>query len=152
MERRGEEYKERLLDGYWNDLSQGGGHRLREMHLKDTLEEDQEDLIPNLVGEIWSGERNKSQLPRFLTFPILLEYVGATNQDRKSRRTGESESHPVMSDSLQPHGLYSPWNSPGQSTGVGSLSLLQGIFPTRNRTGVSCIAGRFFTNWAIREA
>ena len=27
------------------------------------------------------------------------------------------------------YGLYSPWNSPGQSTGVGSLSLLQGIFP-----------------------
>ena len=35
-----------------------------------------------------------------------------------------------MSDSLQPHG-YSPWNSPGQNTGVGSLSLLQGIFPTQ---------------------
>ena len=29
---------------------------------------------------------------------------------------------------LRPHGLY-PWNSPGQNTGVGSLSLLQGIFP-----------------------
>ena len=37
----------------------------------------------------------------------------------------------VMSDSLWPHGLYSPWNSPGQNTGVGSLSLLQGIFPTQ---------------------
>ena len=77
-----------------------------------------------------------------------------------------------------------PWNSPCQNTGVGSLPLLQGIFPTqvsnpglphcrrilyllshkgsprileweaypfssessqpRNRTGVSCIAGRFF--------
>ena len=36
-----------------------------------------------------------------------------------------------MSDSLQPHGLYSPWNSPGQKTGVGSLSLLQGILPTQ---------------------
>ena len=30
-----------------------------------------------------------------------------------------------------PHGLYSPWNSPGQNTGVDSLSLLQGIFPTQ---------------------
>ena len=30
-----------------------------------------------------------------------------------------------------PHGLYSPWNSPGQNTGVGSLSLLQGIFQTQ---------------------
>ena len=97
-----------------------------------------------------------------------------------------------MTNSLRPRGVYSPWNSPGQNTGVGSLSLLQGIFPTqglnpglvhcgqilyqlshkgssrilewvaypfasgssqpRNRTGVSCIAGGFFTNWAMREA
>ena len=41
----------------------------------------------------------------------------------------KSESRSVVSDSLQPHGLYSPWNSPGQNTGVGDLSLLQGIFP-----------------------
>ena len=33
--------------------------------------------------------------------------------------------------SLRPHGLYSSWNSPGQNTGVGSHSLLQGIFPTQ---------------------
>ena len=36
-----------------------------------------------------------------------------------------------MSDSLQPHGIYSSWNSPGQNTGVGSRSLLQGIFSTQ---------------------
>ena len=41
-----------------------------------------------------------------------------------------SESRSVMPDSLQSHGLCSPWNSPGQNTGVGSLSLLQ-IFPTQ---------------------
>ena len=35
-----------------------------------------------------------------------------------------------MSDSLRPHG-YSPWNFPGQNTGVGGLSLLQGIFATQ---------------------
>ena len=104
--------------------------------------------------------------------------------------TLESESCSVVSDSLQHHGPYSPWNSPSQNTGVGSLSLLQGIFPTqelnpgllhcwrilyqlshkgsprilmwvaypfssrsswpRNQTGVSCIAGGFFTSWAIR--
>ena len=33
--------------------------------------------------------------------------------------------------SLQPNGLYSPWNPPGHNTGVGSLSLLQEIFPTQ---------------------
>ena len=37
----------------------------------------------------------------------------------------------VVSDSLPPHGLYSPWNSPGQNTDLGSVSLLQGIFPTQ---------------------
>ena len=42
-----------------------------------------------------------------------------------------SESCSVVSYSLQPHDLYSPWNSPGQNTGVGSLSLLQRIFPTQ---------------------
>ena len=25
-----------------------------------------------------------------------------------------------MADSLEPHGLYSPWNSPGQNPGVGT--------------------------------
>ena len=97
-----------------------------------------------------------------------------------------------MSNSLPHHGLYSPWNPPGQNTEVGNLSLLQGILPTqgsnpvlphcrrilyqlshkgsprilewvsypfssrssqpRNRTGVSCIAGGFFTNGITREA
>ena len=42
-----------------------------------------------------------------------------------------SESRSVMSDSLQPRGLYSPRDSPGQNTGVGRLSLLRGIFPTQ---------------------
>ena len=107
----------------------------------------------------------------------------------------ESESCSVVSDSLWPHGLYCPWNYPGQNTGVGIRCLLQRIFLTqgldpgfpglphcmqipyqlshqgnrrilewiaypfssrssqpRNPTGVSCIAGRFFTSWATREA
>ena len=42
-----------------------------------------------------------------------------------------SENHSVLTDSLRPHRLYRPWISPGQNTGVGSLSLLQGIFPTQ---------------------
>ena len=40
----------------------------------------------------------------------------------------KSLSHVQLCD---PYGLYSPWNSPGQNTGVGSLFLLQGIFPTQ---------------------
>ena len=45
------------------------------------------------------------------------------------RSRTESESLSVMSDSLKPLGLYSLWNSPGQNTGVGSLSFLQGNLP-----------------------
>ena len=40
---------------------------------------------------------------------------------------GESES-PTLCDAP---GLCRPWNSPGQNTGVDSLSLLQEIFPTQ---------------------
>ena len=50
--------------------------------------------------------------------------------------TGEgkwSESLSVMSDFLWSHGLHRPWNSPGQNTRVGSLSLLQGVFPTQEQ-------------------
>ena len=42
----------------------------------------------------------------------------------------ESESCSVLSNPLQPYELYSPWNSLGQNIGMGSLSLLQGIFTT----------------------
>ena len=41
------------------------------------------------------------------------------------------QSHSLESSSLRPHGLYSPWNSLGQNSGVGSLSFPQGIFPTQ---------------------
>ena len=43
----------------------------------------------------------------------------------------KNESRSVVSNSLQPHGLYSPWNSLGKNTRVNSLFLLQGIFPTQ---------------------
>ena len=44
------------------------------------------------------------------------------------------------------HGLYSPWNSPGQNTRVGNFSRLQGIFPTQDQTQVSLTAGKFFSS------
>ena len=56
----------------------------------------------------------------------------------------ESESRSVVSDSLQPYGLYSPWNSPGQNAGGGSLSLLQGIFPTQGFLNIKDFSLVFF--------
>ena len=53
------------------------------------------------------------------------------NRKREDKKESESEICSVFSDSLRPHGLHSPQNSPGQNTGVGSCSLLQGIFSTQ---------------------
>ena len=63
-----------------------------------------------------------------------------------------SESHSVISNSLRPYGLYSPWNSPGQNTGVGSLSFSRESSQPSDQTQNSHMAGRFFTRWATREA
>ena len=57
--------------------------------------------------------------------------LGAMGFPLSEMYKSESESCSVVSNSLQPHGQYSPWNSLGQNTGMGSLSLLQGIFPTQ---------------------
>ena len=53
------------------------------------------------------------------------------SQFQCSYQYSESERRSVVSNSLRPCGLYSPWNSLGQNTGVGSLSLCQGIFLTQ---------------------
>ena len=64
----------------------------------------------------------------------------------------ESESCSIMSDSFQSHGLYSPWNSPGQNAGVGSLSLLQGIFPTQGSNPGLLHCRRILYQLSTREA
>ena len=53
---------------------------------------------------------------------------------------------------VTPWTIYSLWNSPGQNTGMDSLALLQGIFSTQGSNPGLSIAGKFFTNWATREA
>ena len=135
---------------------------------------------------VWGGWHNWS-----LKRGVNLQAATITLDSKGSFVARESESHSVVSNSLWPPGLYSPWNSPHQNTGVGNFSLLQGIFPTqgsnpglphcrrifyqlshqgnprilervaypfssrsswpRNLTGVSCIAGGFFTNWAMKD-
>ena len=47
--------------------------------------------------------------------------------------------------------LFSPWNSSGQNTGVGTFPFSRGSSLPRDRTQVSHIAGGFFTSWATRE-
>ena len=121
-----------------------------------------------------------------------LWYNQQISKPQAQLRNSESEICSVMSNSLWPHGICSPWNSLGQNPRVSSLFLPQGIFPTqgsnpglphfrqilyqlshkgsprilewvdypfssgsswpRSQTGVSCITGGFFSNWAIRDA
>ena len=69
-------------------------------------------------------------LEQSVEYNILL-HMSVENKKQSFLIVHESESLSVLSDSLWPQGLYSSWNSPGQNTGVGSLSLPQGIFPTQ---------------------
>ena len=66
-----------------------------------------------------------------LSIMSFLWWHSSNTASGKTPPESESESCPVVSDSLQPHWLYSPWNSPGQNTGRGTCSLLQGTFPTQ---------------------
>ena len=43
---------------------------------------------------------------------------------------------------------YSPWNSPGQNTGVGSLSFPRGSSQPRDQTHISCFGRQILYHWA----
>ena len=58
----------------------------------------------------------------------------------------------VLSDSLRPHGLYSPWNSPGQNTGLGSLSSSRGSSQPRYWTLSPTLQVDSLPTELIREA
>ena len=73
---------------------------------------------------------NKHYIDKRETSCIVLGTVNGCSHNGK-RYESESDSCSVVSESLQAHALYSPWNSRGQNTGVGSLSLLQEIFTTQ---------------------
>ena len=147
--------------------------------------------VGNLVFGSSAFSKSSLYIWKFLVHLLLKHSLNIVLKPSLNGSTG-NESHSVASDSLQYHGLYNPQNSLGQNIGVGSLSLLQGIFlmqglnlglfhyfpiiyqlshkgnpriiewvdypfssrssQPRNQTGVSCIAGSFFINWAIREA
>jgi len=54
--------------------------------------------------------------------------------------------------SATPWTIHSPWNSPGQNTGVVAIPFSRGSSQPRDGTQVSRIAGGFFTSQATREA
>ena len=62
-----------------------------------------------------------------------------------------NESHSVVSDSLQPHGLYSPWNSLGQNTGVGKPFPSPGDLPNPGIKPMSPALQADFYHWAPKD-
>ena len=81
-------------------------------------------LQSKVVSSLLQHHSSKGSIPRCSDFFIV-------QLSHPYMKWSEGESLSVVSDSLRPRGLYNPWNCPGQNTGVDSLSLLQGIFPTQ---------------------
>ena len=65
-----------------------------------------------------------------------------------------AQSRPTLWDptDCSPPGSSVHGDSPDKEAGVGYHALLPGIFQPRDRTQVSCIAGRLFTTWATTRA
>ena len=90
---------------------------------------------------LWQGQwklapgswKNDLRMPSWLnlTQELLVIIVIIVNSCRASvwrwSKVKVAQSCPTLCDPMD----YSPWNSPGQNTGVGILSFLQGIFPTQ---------------------
>ena len=88
----------------------------------------------------WSGQRQKEERkPKEEYFTTTTE-EGALELRGLKKVFNLHRRSLSLCYSLQPDGLYSPWNSPGQNTGVGSWFLLQRIFPApgSNRGLLQC--------------
>ena len=80
-------------------------------------------------------------------------YRGKTEAKRVDQELieRESESHSVMSNSLQPHGLYSLPILQAEILKWVAVPFSRGSSQPRDQTQVSCIADRFFASWATGE-
>ena len=80
-------------------------------------------LSPSLLPKHQPGWKRKSEILGVKTH----RYVSQLHSPLVERKW-KSLGHVRLFVTI-PHGLHRSWNSPGQNTGVGSLSILQGIFP-----------------------
>ena len=112
--------------------------------------------LSELLPQHWVKDRliRSMSIPSLQTFFLQNKQADHRNENNKARKqftkkqhksahiTNKSQenersvNHSVVSNSLQPHGLQPtrflcPWHFPGKNIGVGSHSLLQGIFSTQ---------------------
>ena len=101
---------------------------------------------------VFISAQSAQSLDRVLLARVLVKRISVKTDKSGTKHIGGLVA--VLSDSydpMDPARLLCPWDFPGKNIGMGCHFLLQGSFHPRNWTQVSCTAGRFFTNWAIRE-
>ena len=105
------------------------------INLKEVIFIQSEEILFYCGRCMWKGKFLRPQClfcPLFdLSLPcivIMKHSISVETKSKDSLKVKVTQSCLTLCD---PHGLYSPWNSPGQNPGVGNLSLLQGIFPTQ---------------------
>ena len=76
----------------------------------------------------------------------------SVNLETQFTPESESESRPVVSNSLRPYGSTVHGILQARILEWASFSFSRGSSQPRDLIQVSCIAGRFFTSWATREA
>ena len=108
---------------------------------------------PSVCGLVCNEEKLLQALP---ASPSAALYPASPHPHQAHRSPTVCVSHSGMSDSLHlwtvAHELLCPWNSPGKNSGVGSHSLLQGLFLIQGSNPGLLSVGRFFNIWATREA
>ena len=81
--------------------------------------------------EVFWGDKAILKSMELITIQIRIEFNGKGHCSELSQKQKWVSDSRVMKNESESHSVVSEWSSPGQNTGVGSLSLLQGIFPTQ---------------------
>ena len=113
----------------------------------------QKDLCMDVCSSLIHNSQRLETIPNLhqlennkMKYIHSVEYYLEIKKNQTTVSCEICESYSVVSDSLQPYGLYSPWHSLGQNTGVGSLSLLQVIFLTQGSN-----PGLLYCGWILYQ-
>ena len=142
---------------FWKIYIHEGSSQSQHSDNKIGVSFDKEGRLTSLHSPLWAQGLDCARQENVCRIKLKMKQrqegkTGTIHTPGTAKTLPESESFSVMSRSLQPHGLFCPWNSPGQNTGVRiAVPFSRGSSQPRARTQVSHIAGGFFTIWDSRE-